>query len=427
MRRTIYSILLAVLAVCAPAFAQEAIIIGPYVNSSGVTQGSIRLPASSYINFGATTGEAGYGLRDSGTNIEFKNSGGAWTSFNAGAATNFWARTGTVLSAATAGDTLSIAAAGPHAIGGSAVNYAQMRWTGTLTSGGASSVATGIYYDTVIAAAAGDTTYVAGQYWNSTMSTPGSGETFALLAQARFSEPQITVGAGDTVTESATVYIATAATEATRNYSLYNDSTTLSRFDGPITIGSTGRSSKLTTGLSLYQGAADDEILSFASSDVAHGMTDLADTDTWGAFSKQSASVGGVQLSGFGESSLGVKLSGYVTSENTTKGATGRAAIEIAGLLKSGTTAGAMSANANLLALFNAVSTSAVWLADTDGDTWQGGTVTAVGTVLSGTMQAATGKLTTLPTHADNAAAAGAGLTAGMLYKTAAGIVMVVY
>lgn len=39
----------------------------------------IRIAASQYINFGATTGSSGYGIRDNGGTIELKNSGGSWS------------------------------------------------------------------------------------------------------------------------------------------------------------------------------------------------------------------------------------------------------------------------------------------------------------------------------------------------------------
>jgi hypothetical protein len=47
---------------------------------ANVTTG-ILLPASDYINFGATAGTSGYGFRDNSGTVEFKNSGGAWTAF----------------------------------------------------------------------------------------------------------------------------------------------------------------------------------------------------------------------------------------------------------------------------------------------------------------------------------------------------------
>lgn len=44
----------------------------------------LRLVASSYANFGTTSGTSGYGFRDNGGIMEWKNSGGAWAGFGAG-------------------------------------------------------------------------------------------------------------------------------------------------------------------------------------------------------------------------------------------------------------------------------------------------------------------------------------------------------
>jgi len=41
--------------------------------------GNMLVPASSYINFGTTSGSSGYGFRDNGGTMEFKNSAGSWT------------------------------------------------------------------------------------------------------------------------------------------------------------------------------------------------------------------------------------------------------------------------------------------------------------------------------------------------------------
>lgn len=41
----------------------------------------IRIPASGYVNLGATAGSSGYGFRDNSGAMEYKNSGGAWTAF----------------------------------------------------------------------------------------------------------------------------------------------------------------------------------------------------------------------------------------------------------------------------------------------------------------------------------------------------------
>ncbi|MBM3272739.1 hypothetical protein FJY94_05745 [Candidatus Kaiserbacteria bacterium] len=45
--------------------------------------GNTLLQGSSYLNFGATAGSGGYGIRDTNGLLEFKNSGGSWASLQA--------------------------------------------------------------------------------------------------------------------------------------------------------------------------------------------------------------------------------------------------------------------------------------------------------------------------------------------------------
>lgn len=59
-----------------------------------------------YVNFAATMGSTGYGLRDNGGNIEFKNSGGDWTAIPSAVATTIWDRSGTTIQPSNAGDTV---------------------------------------------------------------------------------------------------------------------------------------------------------------------------------------------------------------------------------------------------------------------------------------------------------------------------------
>ena len=49
-------------------------------------------------------------------------------------------------------------------------------------------------------------------------------------------------------------------------------------------------------GLTIMQDGHDDEILTFKSSDVAHGMTDVAETDTYARFYKRHGSYGGLLI-----------------------------------------------------------------------------------------------------------------------------------
>jgi hypothetical protein len=46
--------------------------------------GNLVLNGNSYVNFNTTSGSTGYGFRDSGGTMQYKNSGGSWTAFSSG-------------------------------------------------------------------------------------------------------------------------------------------------------------------------------------------------------------------------------------------------------------------------------------------------------------------------------------------------------
>ena len=130
-----------------------------------------------------------------------------------------------------------------------------------------------------------------------------------------------------------------------------------------------GKSGKMTYGLCLDQGSEDDEILAMKSSDVAHGMTDLAETDTFGVLQKASAALGGLAMVGYSEDVAGVNVTGRAVSDNTTKSTSGSGAVIIAGQKKSSATIGNMGADANILAVRNNATTR--FILDGDGDSHQ--------------------------------------------------------
>jgi len=110
----------------------------------------------------------------------------------------------------------------------------------------------------------------------------------------------------------------------------------------------------LAPALQLDQGAGDGEILSLKSSDVAHGMTLLTDTDTYAFFEKHTAASGGLGVEGYSESTVGVRVRGHITTEDTTKSTAAVAPIELEGFLKVGTTSGALSTtDANIATITN--------------------------------------------------------------------------
>jgi hypothetical protein len=85
-----------------------------------------------------------------------------------------------------------------------------------------------------------------------------------------------------------------------------------------VLIGDTANA-KMTQGLTINQGAADDEILSLKSSDVGHPFTTATEADTYAKFNKENAALGGVRLSGFSDGDgIGLVLAGYMGTTNPT-------------------------------------------------------------------------------------------------------------
>ena len=108
---------------------------------------------------------------------------------------------------------------------------------------------------------------------------------------------------------------------------------------------------KTTLGLTINQGAADDEILALKSSDVAHGITDEAETDTYGSLQKGGAGDGGVLLSGFTEGVIGTAIWAKNTTEQTGKNTSSYGGVLIASSLKTGTAVGNHGSDANLMVI----------------------------------------------------------------------------
>ncbi len=130
------------------------------------------------------------------------------------------------------------------------------------------------------------------------------------------------------------------------------------------------------SGLTMNQGGNDDEILSFKSSDVAHGMTSITETDTYANFFKQSPGNGGLQYTGLTAATTGIWMSGVHTTDDTTHTASGRGAVQIDGLLKSGTTAGTQGANANILCVSTNGNTR--FMVDAEGDLFADGSAPTI-------------------------------------------------
>lgn len=147
---------------------------------------------------------------------------------------------------------------------------------------------------------------------------------------------------------------------------------TTGTFSGAAYIGDTSNAN-VTLGLTINQGGADDEILAFKSSDIAHGVTALTETDSYGFIKKMVGASGGLQINGLRAGAVtgyGLYLRGIIGgSANTDKTTGASGIIELNGAGVSGTSTAAVGANGNLVVITNNGTTRFIF--DADGDSHQ--------------------------------------------------------
>ena len=141
------------------------------------------------------------------------------------------------------------------------------------------------------------------------------------------------------------------------------------QFTGVVSVGPAPSYSFMSQGCILDQGAYDDEILSFRSTDIAHGMTALANTETYGTVKKYTSTGGGINIVGYSEHSVGVGILGRITNEDATRSTAAVGPVMIYGQVKSATSVAAMTANRNVLVITDGV--DARFIFDSDGDSHQ--------------------------------------------------------
>lgn len=125
-----------------------------------------------------------------------------------------------------------------------------------------------------------------------------------------------------------------------------------------------------TIGLTINQAANDDSILEFKSSDVAHGVTGVTETDTYALFRKYVAANGGLEILGIEDTGdTGLALTGVAVTANATRSTSGAGAIMLKGSLKSTTTVATIGADKNILTVSD--NGTVRFVLDTDGDSFQ--------------------------------------------------------
>ena len=105
--------------------------------------------------------------------------------------------------------------------------------------------------------------------------------------------------------------------------------------------------------VSINQGGNDTPILSLKSSDVAHGTTDAAQTDTFLSLGKYASATGGGNITGLSEAATGLFMHGYAPSPSTDQSASGTAVVMTRGNDLSGTGGANVASGGNIFGCQN--------------------------------------------------------------------------
>ena len=136
---------------------------------------------------------------------------------------------------------------------------------------------------------------------------------------------------------------------------------------GQITTGGETAADVSAGGLCLDQNALDTLIMTFKSSDVAQGTTNLGqETDDFAFFKKSSATEGGLEMCGLSEGAVGLRLRGFADDAPSGKATSDGGCVEVQAMQISGTGTVAHSANGNLMCVKNDGTTRFIF--DADGD-----------------------------------------------------------
>ena len=125
-------------------------------------------------------------------------------------------------------------------------------------------------------------------------------------------------------------------------------------------------------GLTLNQGASDTQILSFKSSDIAHGITagggNNAETDTYGSIQKVDATNGGCKLSGYteGSSVMAIEFFGYSTTPDSNFSVSAQGIVQTRSVKKSGDSYTSVGNDENIFLCKNDGSTKFIVRGDGD-------------------------------------------------------------
>ena len=140
---------------------------------------------------------------------------------------------------------------------------------------------------------------------------------------------------------------------------------------GALNFGDDLQNGSLTIGININQGSNDNEIIALKSTEIAHGLTSVAETDTYGSFRKNDGGIrGGLAIYGMAESDYtgaGVELHAYSQGTDSASSTSASAVVSVRASKTSGTGGAALSSNANAFQIVASGNTQ--WICDAEGDT----------------------------------------------------------
>ena len=147
--------------------------------------------------------------------------------------------------------------------------------------------------------------------------------------------------------------------------------------DGEVLVNETANGNQAEGAMTLNQGANDAGILALKSSDVAHGVTDYAETDTYGEFLKANAPTGGLIVRGYDENANGLQLWGFYADDSSNSNLSAKttaatAPVSVIVAKKSGTGVAQVPADENIF-MIQSWGQSARFVVDEDGEIYSDG------------------------------------------------------
>jgi hypothetical protein len=147
---------------------------------------------------------------------------------------------------------------------------------------------------------------------------------------------------------------------------------------GQISTGDESAADVSSGGLCLNQSSYDTNVLTFKSSDVAHGVTTIEETDTYFSHKKYDGGTGGNKIIGFDENDSPFVFHAIFATGNTYKTSQGNGPFRVMCADINGTGVAVAPANANLFTISKNISGSnCVFIVDEDGDIYYDGSAAA--------------------------------------------------